>query len=447
MTATEPKTDIVHSDIDFTDAKVFDNAFELYKDLRATGTLVRDDANDLWVATRHEDVFNLSRDNELYASRYGVRPVIAGEMSLITLDGDEHTRQRRLINQGFTPKQVRTLIPHMRELSNQIIDDIGERGEIDFVEDFAIHVPLIIICELMGLDPETRLKMYRWSDDMMDGDGHVDPDSPQLQAAAVAFGEYAEVCVELIAERRADGSADDLIGVLTGAFDAGDLETRNLDRDGKPLQGVDENAETDILAGLDDEQLLSFLVILVVAGNETTRNAISGGLLALSLFPEQKQEMLEHLDDDPWMDLAVDEIIRWVTPVLSFIRTVTRDHTYNGIELKKGDRVFMIYPSANRDEEVFENPEELDLQRNPNPHLAFGIGPHYCLGANLARAEVKTVFQELLKRLPDIKVTDDAPLSRGDSSLVIAIQELPAEFTPESQCPVDHTAMAAGAAD
>ena len=172
-----------------------------------------------------------------------------------------------------------------------------------------------------------------------------------------------------------------------------------------------------------------------MAGNETTRNAITGGMLGLSLFPEQKQLMLDNLDIDDFMDKAVDEIIRYVSPVLNFIRTVTTDHEYKGTQFKEGDRVLLMYPSANRDERVFENPDELDLMRDPNPHLAFGIGPHFCLGANLARMEVKLVFQELLARLPDIVIDPDAQLDRGESSLVIALQHLPATFTA---CPVAH---------
>ncbi len=425
-------TTIDLSQVDFNDPRTFDDPWEIYAQLRDLETLHYDEANDLYIGARHEDVFHVSRETETYCSGFGVRPVIAGDMSLITLDGSEHTRTRRLINQGFTPRQVRAMIPHMRALTNEILDEIAERGSIDFVEDFAIHVPLIIICEMMGLDPEQRMKMYRWSDDMMDGDGHSAPDSPQLLRATDSFVEYAEMCATLIAERRADPS-DDLISVLTQAFDSGAIE----EKEDKPYQGLtaEQIAERESLEKLDDNELLGFLVILLVAGNETTRNAITGGMLALSRFPEQKQALLDHLDDDAFMDLAVDEIIRFVSPVIGFIRTVTRDHTYRGTDLKEGDRILMLYGSANRDTSVFDEPDQLDLTRDPNPHMAFGIGPHFCLGANLARAEVKTVFQELFSRLPDIAVPDGIGPSRGDSSLVLALQEMQTEFTA---CPVAH---------
>ncbi len=426
---------------DFTDPRVFDDPSELFAWLRAQETLHFDAANGLYIAARHEDVFTLSRDEETYCSKFGVRPAVAGDMSIITLDGEEHVRQRRLINKGFTPRRVRELIPHVRQLTNEIVDEMeakaaAEGSEVDFVSDFAIHIPLIIICELMGLDPEQRLSMYGWSDAMMAGDGHVEPDSPQLHAAANAFGEFCVLALDLIAKRR-ENPEDDLVSILTQAFDGGELERQT---EKAQYVGVDEEFKAQMQAEerLQDDELLAFLTVLMVAGNETTRNAITGGLLALSRFPEQKQLMLDNLHDEEFMATAVDELVRYVTPVLGFVRTVTVDHTYRGTELKQGDRVLMLYGSANRDETVFESPDELDLRRSPNPHLAFGIGPHFCLGANLARMEITTVFQELLTRLPDITVPSDGLPSRGDSTLVLALNHLPASFTPGSGCPVAH---------
>jgi cytochrome P450 family 142 subfamily A polypeptide 1 len=434
MTVVENSADIDLDKVDFCDPHTFDDPYAVYQAVRDLDHLHYDAKNDLYIAGRYEDVFHISRENGTYCSRFGVRPIIAGDMSIITLDGDEHIRTRRLINAGFTPRRVRDLMPHVRELTNQLVDDIIDLGHIDFVEQFAIHVPLIIICELMGLNPEQRMKMYRWSDEMMAGDGHSAADDPVLHAAANSFGEFAMMCLELIAERRADPQ-NDIISILTQAFDDGALA-----RDHKATQGVDEDTlkkMEEIGGGLNDDELLAFLAVLLVAGNETTRNAISGGLLALSRFPEQRQIMLENLDIDDFMDKAVDELIRFVTPVLGFIRTVTHDHTYRNTDLKEGDRVLMLYGSANRDERAIDDPDQLILTRDPNTHLAFGIGPHFCLGANLARMEVKLVFQELLRRLPDITIDLDAPLQRGESSLVIALQHLPADFTAGG-CPVPH---------
>ncbi len=426
---------------DFTDPRVFDDPWELYRWLRDQDSLHYDEVNDLYIGARHEDVFHVSREDDTYVSMYGVRPKIAGDMSIITLDGDEHVRQRRLINKGFTPQRVREMIPHVRELTNEVIDELEAKAAsaedlpLDFVEHFAIHVPLIIICELMGLPVEQRLNMYAWSDDMMAGDGHVEADSPQLLAAAEAFGEYAGMVIELIAERRED-PRNDLISILTTAFDDGALAKEH-----KAIMGVSDEDRAKLAArdsqSLNDDELLAFLTVLMVAGNETTRNAITGGLLALSRFPEQRQMMLDNLHDPAFMATAADEIVRYVTPVLGFVRTVTHDHTYRNTDLKKGDRVLMLYGGANRDERVFDRPDELDLTRSPNPHLGFGIGPHFCLGANLARMEITTVFQELLTRLPDIKVPEGITPGRGDSSLVLALQDVPATFTPGG-CPVAH---------
>jgi cytochrome P450 family 142 subfamily A polypeptide 1 len=416
---------------DFCDPRVFDDPYEIFSWLRSLDSLHYDAGNDFYVAGRHEDVFAISRDEVTYCSKFGVRPKIAGDMSIITLDGEEHTRQRRLISKGLTPRGVREMIPHIRELTGEIIDQIQDRGDVDFVTDFAMHVPLIIICELLGLDPDQRHDMYRWSDTMMAGDGHIEADDPVLHAAAESFGEYATMVIQLIAERREDPKSD-MISILTQAFDSGDLAKEH-----KAYQGVDDELLTKLHGEdrLQDDELLAFLTVLLVAGNETTRNALTGGLAALSRFPEQRKLMIDHLDDEAFMDVAVDEIVRFVTPVIGFIRTVTRDHTYRNTELKEGDRVLMLYGSANRDEAVFTEPDQLDLRRNPNPHLGFGIGPHFCLGANLARTEVKVVFQELFSRLPDIVVPDGMLPVRGDSTLVLALNELPATFTA---CPVAH---------
>ncbi len=434
MTATHAPAAINLDEVDFCDPSTFDQPWQLYTALRSLDSLHYDAKNNLYIAPRYEDVFTISRNSERYCSRFGVRPIIAGDMSIITLDGEEHIATRRLINAGFTPRRVRDLMPRVRDLTNTLIDEIIELGKIDFVEQFAIHIPLIIICELMGLNPDQRMAMYRWSDAMMAGDGHSEGDDPVLLAAAESFGEFAVMCVELIAERRADPK-DDLISILTTAADDGALA-----REFKATQGVDEatlQTMREAGHGLNDDELFAFLTVLLVAGNETTRNAISGGMLALSLFPEQKQLMLDNLDIDDFMDKATDELIRYVSPVLGFIRTVTEDHTYRNTDLKEGDRVLMLYASANRDESAIDRPDELDLTRENNSHLAFGIGPHFCLGANLARMEVKLVFQELLRRIPDMTIDDNAPFRRAQSSLVLGLEHLPATFTP-GVCPVAH---------
>ena len=419
-----------YADTNFCDGRTFDDPWDLYRWLRDEAPIHRDEPNNLWILSRHEDVFAISREPTRYCNRFGVRPNIAADMSLIAMDGEEHTAMRRLINRGFTPRRVRELVPHVRDITNAVIDEVAERGRIEFIEDFAIHVPLIVISELMGLDPETRKRMYRWSDDMMAGDGAVDDQDPRLHAAAIAFGEYAEVCQDLITARRAD-PADDLISVLTAAYDDGALEKEKL-------SGTEVDYGSLGIESMADDDLQMFLTLLLVAGNETTRNAIAGGMKVLSEFPEEQARLIEHLDDEAFVDLAVDELIRFVSPVMSFMRTVTETHDYKGVTFEEGDRILMLYQSANRDERVFDDPDRLILDRDPNPHLAFGTGAHFCLGANLARMEVKVVFEELFRRLPDIHANDALPIVRGASSLVLALQEMHADFTPESECPVAH---------
>jgi cholest-4-en-3-one 26-monooxygenase len=404
-------------EIDVDDPRFYDDPWESYRWLRQNAPLWWDEKNGFWVASTHQDVSHFSRHQELYTTTNGVlkKPI---QMSIITLDDPEHTEQRRLVSRGLTPRMVRKLTDHMRELANEIIDEIADKGECDFVEDMAIHVPLIVLAELMGLDPDQRSQLYRWSDDMMAGNDADtdDPDDEVGVRATVAGAEFVAMVTELIEERRRDGSTEDIIGILTHAYDEGQLDTS-----GRPVAPVD-------VQPMAHDELFMFLILLMVAGNETTRNAISGGLIAFSRFPEERDRLIA---DPSLMELAVDEIIRYVTPVLGFIRTVTTDHTYRGVDFKAGDRVFMLYQSANRDETVFDDPDVLKVDRSPNPHLAFGIGTHYCMGANLARNEVQVVFEELFKRLSDIRAVDPDNVSRGDSSLVLSIDRLPAVFTPE----------------
>jgi cholest-4-en-3-one 26-monooxygenase len=428
MTATEG-TKAPPFDIDILDPRLYDDPWKAYRWLRRNAPIWWDERNQLYVISRHEGVSHISRHQELYSAAQGVRPKVRAPMSIISMDDPEHTRQRRLVSKGLTPRVVRELTDHIRDLSNQIIDEISTRGACDFVGELAIHVPLIVIAELMGLDPRQRRNLYRWSDAMMAGDGHTDADDPVLVRAAEAGGEFATMCLDLIEQRRADGSTDDIIGILTQAYDEGALARPGDDHVIPPrADGV------GAIAGdrLTSDELIMFLILLVVAGNETTRNALAGGLVAFTRFPEQRRKLLERPE---LIDLAVDEIVRYVSPVMSFMRTVTKDHTYGGVDFEAGDRVFLLYQSANRDEDVFDAPDEFRVDRDPNPHLAFGIGTHYCLGANLARAEIKVVFEELFRRMRDIRAVDAETLERGDSTLVLALNRLPAVFTPETLGP------------
>ena len=398
---------------DFTLPDAYDDPWEAYRWLRNNDPVHWSEAGQLWVCSRHAEVGYVSRRADLYSAAAGVRPRNPVPLSILTMDDPEHFEQRNIIARGFTPGQVKRLAPHIKEITEEIIDSIKERGEIDFVSEFAIHIPLIVIAELIGLDPSMRATLHKWSDDMMGGEGRG-PEDPAMEIAGAAATEFIVYVSGLIAERRAD-PREDLISILAGAYDEGTLDTAK----GTTL-------ETD--ESMDDGDLLMFLITLMVAGNETTRNAISGGLLAFSQFPDQRDALIERPE---LIDSAVEEIIRFVSPVLSFTRTAISDHELGGKQIKAGDRLLLLYQSANRDESVFDAPDELRIDRSPNPHLAFGAGPHFCLGANLARLEVRTVFETLFRRFHDLRLAEGASPDRSPSSLVLGISRLPAVFTPQ----------------
>jgi cytochrome P450 family 142 subfamily A polypeptide 1 len=308
----------------------------------------------------------------------------------------------------------------VRELTNSVIDDVQGSGEIDFVSDLAMHVPLIVISELLGLDPGIRRTLYEWSDAMIGGEGCDSADDPAMVRATEAFVEYTTLISEVIEQRRAD-PRDDLISILTSAYDDGSL---SYDADHK----ANYDRESGLASDLSNDELLMFCVLLMVAGNETTRNAIAGGMRAFTQFPSERDKLLA---DPTLIDAAVEEIVRFTSPVLNFTRTCVSPVTLSGVDLVPGDRVLLLYQCANRDAAVFDQPDVFRIDRDPNPHLAFGFGPHYCMGANLARMEIKVVFEELFRRLPDIAVVDpDALPDRSPSAFVAGIHHLPARFTP-----------------
>ena len=396
-------------------------AHDVFRWMRENDPVYRDDKNGLWVISKYEDISYVERQPDLFCSEKGVRPRGRGadSLSIVSMDDPEHARQRRLISRGFTPTRINQLMTHIRELARELIDKVALRGECDFVDDLAKPLPLIVIAEMLGLDPEDRERLAQWSDTMMAGEG-AEEGEELLAAAGEAWGEYVTYLVELLEDRRAH-PRDDLISVLLSSADAGDLEF-----DHSTLQ---ERLESGALqdAGLQADELLSFFVLLLVAGNETTRNAMSGGMCALTEFPTERERLVNDLS---LINTATEEILRYVSPVISFSRTVTADTELRGRTLREGDVVLNVYPSANRDADVFDDPDTFRIDRSPNLHLAFGTGPHFCLGANLARTEIRIMYEELLTRLPDIRVAPGAEPERGPNSLVTTISHLPVVFTP-----------------
>ncbi|MBM3140747.1 MAG: cytochrome P450 [Chloroflexi bacterium] len=372
-----------------------------------------------WSITKLDDVVQISRNPELFISGHGItmqspqgstqiqnNPILSGRM-MISTDPPDHVRLRRLVNKGFTPRAVRSLEPHIREITTGIIDDVAARGSCDFVTDVAAQLPLAVICELMGIDRQYWQLMFELTNRVLgssDAEYQTEGDTVGTIEAARAtamqgWGRMFEHFMNMIEERKAQ-PRQDLVGILV-----------NADIDGEQLSLGD---------------ILQFCALLVIAGNETTRNAISGGMLALAQHPEEKQRLIDHPE---LIDTAVEEILRWTSPVAHMARVATRDIEIRGQRIREGERVVMWYGSVNRDEDYFEDPYRFDITRSPNDHLAFGIGEHFCLGAGFARLEIKVMFQELLRRLPDITTAGPPELLR--SNFIAGIKHLPVEYTPE----------------
>jgi cytochrome P450 family 142 subfamily A polypeptide 1 len=289
---------------------------------------------------------------------------------------------------------------------------VAEKGACDFVKELAVPLPMIIIAELLGIRREDRDRFERWSDTMIAaGGGRAEADPRIAAAAGAAFAQYA-VYLKQVFEDRRRSPREDLVSILLAAQDEGTLAT-------------DEEK-------LEDDELLMFMTLLLVAGNETTRNAIAGGMIALIENPAQRAKLVA---DRSLIPNAVEEILRWTSPVICFYRTATRDTELRGERIREGERVVMIYPSANRDEDVFPDANRFRVDRRPNPHVAFGIGNHFCLGANLARLELRSMLDELVRRLPDVELAPGTRPSYTDSPFVRGVASMPVVFTPEEATP------------
>ncbi len=361
-----------------------------------------------WSLTRHADILFASRNPELFCSGQGTNipdmPQVFNEFfgSMINMDDPRHGRLRRIVARGFTPRALGRLEEDVQRRARAVVDRVIDKGECDFVSEIAAPLPLEIICDLMGI-PESQAHFVFERSNVILGLGDPDyvPPGENLQAAALKAGaELAELMRDLVKHRR-EHPADDLTSALLNA----------------EIEG----------GSLEESELASFFILLVVAGNETTRNAISHGMKALCDHPDQRRRWAE--DFDGVAPTAIEEIVRWATPVIHFRRTVTRDTEIGGQAMKAGDKVVLWYNSGNRDEAVFDEPHRFDVTRQPNEHVGFGgPGPHHCLGANLARREMRVMFREIFQRLPDLEIT--GPPHRLLSSFIHGIKRMPCRFTP-----------------
>ena len=384
-----------------------------------------DDVVGVWNFTKYKDVLEVSRHPEIFGSEEGIvqfRPIRDEDMAaaatgngkmLITMDPPRHVKLRRLVNKGFTPRAVRGMHDQIVAITKELLDGIAKKGECDFVIDVASQLPLAVICGMLGIERKDWDLMFQLTNKVLGpGDPEYQTDVPIEQrgtqeAAAITgnmgtfqmFGFFGQVLQAARTGQRPLG--EDLISILVSS-----------EVDGEQLT---------------DDDILWFCFLLILAGNETTRNAISGGLWALCDHPA---EMAKLQADMSLLPSAVEEILRWVSPVTHMARVALADYEVGGQPIKKGERVVMWYPSVNRDEDVFPDAFTFDITRKPNDHLAFGIGEHFCLGSGFARLEITTVFEQLLTRFPDIQLNGTPERLR--SSFIGGIKHLPVKFTPES---------------
>lgn len=366
-----------------------------------------DEVNGFWLLTRYADVRAASKQPELFSSQAkGPWHLFEAHFSMQALDGPEHRRQRGIASKGFTPRMVRRLRETAHATIHACIDAVAEKGRCEFVSALASPVPLRLIADMLGLPAEHFELFRRWSDTTASSD-------PELRGSAGFAADQArlEALLHEEAERRRVEPRDDLISAVVAAEAEGRL---------------DWGGEAS-LEGFAKDDLVSFAQFILLAGNETTRNAISRGMLALFEHPDQRALLRARPELLP---SAVDEILRFTSPVRVLRRVLLRDTELRGKKLREGDSALLLYGSANRDEEVFADPLAFRVDRSSNEHLAFGIGPHYCLGANLARMEIETVIGVLLERLPDLRLVPGARVREARNPILSAIEEMPVEFTP-----------------
>jgi cytochrome P450 len=418
-------------DINLNDPRIFERAeaHDAFRILRREAPVHwnpgTDELNGFWSLVKYDDILFVSRNPNLFISSKGIagpglrHPELetrvietaqgSGGASIITMDPPRHVKLRRLVNKGFTPRAVNAMEAEIRRMTTEVLDEIAAKGECDFVVDVAAQLPLAVICGMMGLDREHWPLMFELTNSVL---GSGDPEyqtqvsedergskeaarQTSMQGVLRMFGFFNE----MMAQRRREPK-EDLVSIL-----------------------VDSEVDGEKLSERD---ILEFCFLLVVAGNETTRNAISGGLAVLAENPHERARLQA---DMTLIDSAVEEILRWTSPLHHMSRVATADVEIRGQQIKAGDRVIMWYPSANRDEEIFEDPYRFDITRNPNEHLAFGIGEHFCLGAGFARKEIRVMFEELFRRFPDIEVV--GPPERLRSNFINGIKHLPVTYTPE----------------
>ncbi len=362
----------------------------LFAWMRDEAPVYWDDSTGIWGITRYDDLMHVSREWKIFGSGAGSRPD-SNVPSMINFDPPEHILRRRIISAGFTPRRVQDHEPFLRTKVSALLDAVAAGGQCDFVRDVATPLPMYMIGELMGLPEVDHATLLHWSDLFATGGDEI---REEVGPAVMAYAEYMR---NIMAERR-DSGREDLVSLVIDA----EIDGRRL----------------------TEEDIIFETMLILVGGDETTRHVMSGGLEALMRNREQWEALRQ---DRSLLPSAIEEMLRWATPIQNMNRTATRDVELGGQQIREGDRMLLLYPSGNRDERAFPEPNRFDIGRHPNEHLAFGgFGRHHCLGAQLARLELTVLFDELLDRFPEIALQDpDAPQVRRRGNFVLGLEQLP----------------------
>jgi cytochrome P450 family 142 subfamily A polypeptide 1 len=363
--------------------------------MRKNAPVYWDEAGEVWGITLYADVLALEKDAQTWRSSGGIRPDNPPMQYMIDMDDPDHRKRRALVSKGFSPRRVLDRESRIREVSVDLLTRAQARGRFDFVHDVAAWLPLIVIGDMLGVDEADYDRLLAWSEAMILGTGAITIE--RMQDAAAAFEDYIAYQRRVLEDRRAH-PRDDLVSALVHA-----------EVDGHRLS---------------DDELLMETLLLLIGGDETTRHVLSGGVYQLLLHPAQRAALAR---DRSAIPTAVEEMLRWVSPIQNMARTAARDVELHGQRIREGQKVILLYPSANRDAAVFPDPFRFDIGRSPNEHVAFGIGAHFCLGANLARLELRVLLEELLPRMPGLRLASDEPPPLRASNFISGLESLPVE--------------------
>ena len=361
--------------------------------MRENAPVYWDAAGEVWGIARYEDVLAVSRDPPTWRTSGGIRPDSPAMSYMIDMDDPDHRKRRALVNKGFTPRRVQEREPRIREISIDLLERARAGGRFDFVRDVAAWLPLVVIGDMLGVDPADHARLLAWSEAMVLGTGATTLE--RMQDAAQAFEEYVAYQRRVLADRRVR-PRDDLVSILVHA-----------EVDGERLS---------------DDELLMETLLLLIGGDETTRHVLSGGMYQLLLHPAQRDALAR---DSGKIPTAVEEMLRWVSPIQNMARTAAHDVLLRGQQIRAGQKALLLYPSANRDAAVFVDPFRFDVTRTPNEHVAFGIGAHFCLGANLARLELRVLLEEALPRLAGLELASSDPPPLRASNFISGLESLP----------------------